>query len=80
MGVGLMIGCIRLFDTVHDYTLQFTDRQTDRHAHTHIIVHIYVFTSHHLVAASTADVPLPLGSQTIPGHSYQLLTATVHSD
>jgi hypothetical protein len=43
------------------------------------IIFSYVFTSRCLVAASTTDVPLPLGSPTVPGLSYssfslQLLT------
>jgi hypothetical protein len=27
----------------------------------------------------TADVPLPLGSRTVPGHSYRLLSSTTHN-
>jgi hypothetical protein len=34
-----------------------------------------VFTSRCFAAASTADVPLPLGSRTVPRLSYQLLTS-----
>jgi hypothetical protein len=34
-----------------------------------------VFTNRCLVAASTADIPLPLGSQTVPSLSYQLLAS-----
>jgi hypothetical protein len=29
---------------------------------------------------STADAPLPLGSRTVPGLSYRVLTATAHND
>jgi hypothetical protein len=42
---------IGLFNTASDYTLQFTITYTS--------VHGYVFTARCLVAASTADVPLP---------------------
>jgi hypothetical protein len=44
------------------------------------IDHSHVFTSRCLVAASTADVPLPLDSLSISGLSYQLLIATAHND
>jgi hypothetical protein len=72
-----MIGFIGLFDTARDYTLQFT------------IIHTHTHTQVSAVRASlavarqrfpTADVPLPIGSRTIPGLSYQLLTATAHND
>jgi hypothetical protein len=33
-----------------------------------------------LVAASTANVSLPVGSRTVPGLSYQLLTAAAYND
>jgi hypothetical protein len=48
--------------------------------HTHTSVHSHVFTSRCSVAVSTAEVPLPLGSRTVPGLSYPLLTATAHND
>jgi hypothetical protein len=51
------------------------------HCHTQTsVLYLLVFTSRCLVAASTADDPLPLGSRTIPGLSYQLLRATAHND
>jgi hypothetical protein len=67
MGFGLMTGFIGLSDVARDYTSQFTI--------THTSVHSHVFTSRCSVAAH-----FPLGSRTIPGLSYQLLTATTHYD
>jgi hypothetical protein len=66
-------GFIGLFNTARDYTLQFSITHTQ--THTHASVHSHVFTSRCSVEASTADVPLPLGSRNIPGLSCQLLTA-----
>jgi hypothetical protein len=50
------------------------------HSYTHTNVHIHVFTSRCLIAASTVDVPLPLGSRTVPGLRSKLLTATAHNN
>jgi hypothetical protein len=63
-----------LWYTMHHYTLQYTV------AHTHTTVYSHVFTSCCLVAASTADVPLPLGYQSVPSLSYLLLTAAAHNN
>jgi hypothetical protein len=41
MGFELMIKFIELFDTVHDYTLQFTVL----HMHAHTSAHSHVFTT-----------------------------------
>jgi hypothetical protein len=41
---------------------------------------VTLFTSRCLLAASNADVPLPLGSRNITGLSYQLVTATAQSE
>jgi hypothetical protein len=47
--------------------------------HTHTSVHIQVFTAVVWQRLPTADVPLTLGSRTVTGLTYQLLTATVHN-
>jgi hypothetical protein len=71
-GFWLMTWFIAHFDTVHDYTLQFT-------------------ITHTLLPTVTSSLPLlgssfqrrifhPLGSQTVPGLSYQHLTATAHNN
>jgi hypothetical protein len=57
-------------------TLYSSPLHTHTHTHTHTSVHSHVFTRHCSVASSTADIPLSLGSRTIPGLSYQFLTAT----
>jgi hypothetical protein len=72
MGFGWMAGFIGIFDTAGDYTTQFTV--------THTSVHSHVFTAVALYWLPTAEVPLLLGSWTVPGLSYQLLTATAHND
>jgi hypothetical protein len=69
-GFGLMLGFIGLFDAALDSTLQFTITHTHTHTHTHTLVSGHVFTSRSSVALPTVDVPLPLGSRTIPGLSY----------
>jgi hypothetical protein len=53
--------------TTRDYILQVVVTQSHLHCHC-------------LVAASTADITLPLGSRTIPGLGYHLLTPTAHND
>jgi hypothetical protein len=63
-GFGLMIGFTGLFDTARDYMLQFTI------THTGTSVHSDVFTISCSVVATTADVPLPLCSRTLPGLSH----------
>jgi hypothetical protein len=73
MDFGSMMGFIGLFDTIRDYTVQFTAYARTL---THTSVHSHIFTSRYLVAASTADVPLSLSSLTDYGLSYQILTAT----
>jgi hypothetical protein len=55
--------------------LQFTV-----HYYTHTSVHSHVFITIAWQRLPTADIPLPLGSLTVPGLSYQLLTATAHND
>jgi hypothetical protein len=63
--------------------LQFTI-----HYHTHARVrapthtHTHSFSRFHylLLGGPTVDVPLPQGSWTIPGISYQLLAAMAHND
>jgi hypothetical protein len=50
------------------------------YTHAHTSVHCHVFTAISLQLLPTADVPLPLGSRTVPDLSYQLLTATAHND
>jgi hypothetical protein len=64
-----MTGFIGLFDTVREYTLQFTMA-------TITSVHNNVFTAVACYRLPTADVSLPLGSRNVPGLSYQLLTTT----
>jgi hypothetical protein len=53
---------------------------TRLHFTIHYLVSSHVFISHRFVAASNGGLPLPLGSQTVPGLSYQLLTATAHNN
>jgi hypothetical protein len=70
-----MIGFSGLFNTVRDYTLQFTVTHT----------HTPVFTVTSLLAVvwyrlPKAEVPLPLVSRTVPGLSYHLLKATAHNN
>jgi hypothetical protein len=43
-------------------------------------IHSHVFTSYCLVVVSNGGRSLPLGSQSIPSLSCQLLTATAHND
>jgi hypothetical protein len=68
-----MTGFIGLFDTARDYTLQYT-------VNTHTSVHSHVFTSRCSVAASNDWNSLFVGSRTVPGLIYELLTSTAHSD
>jgi hypothetical protein len=56
------------FDTARDYTLQFTITHTNVHSNVFIVVAWQ--------RLPTTDLPLPLGSRTLAGLSYQLLTAT----
>jgi hypothetical protein len=67
MGVGLVIGFIRHFDTVRDY-------------YTYTSVHSHVFAAVAWKRLSMADVPLPLGSRTVSVPQLQTLTATAHND
>jgi hypothetical protein len=53
---------------------------TTIHHYTHISVHSHVFIAVVWQRLPTVDVTLPLGSQTVPALSYQLLTATPHND
>jgi hypothetical protein len=69
MGFGLMIGFAELFDTTHDYTLQFTISSTVTSPPA--VVRLWL---------PAADILLPLSSRTILGFSYWLLTATAHND
>jgi hypothetical protein len=85
MGFGLMTRFITHFDTVHDYSLQFTISLSLPLSLTHTLSFSLssVQSRPHcccLVMASNSEVPLPLGSQIAPGLSYQLLTATAHND
>jgi hypothetical protein len=48
--------------------------------HTYTSVHNHIFTVVASQRLSSADVPLPLGSRTVTGLSYQLLTTTAHND
>jgi hypothetical protein len=76
-----------LADTARDYILQFTVTHTYTHTHTHTHARartlLSTVTSPLAVARkrlSTADFPVPLCFRTIPGLSYQLLTATAHKE
>jgi hypothetical protein len=60
---------IELFDIARDYTSQL-----------HSSVHSHVFIAVAWKQLPMADVPLLQGSQTVPGLSFQLLTATDHKD
>jgi hypothetical protein len=72
-GFGFMIGFIGLSDTARGYTLQFTV------THTHTCP---VTSSLPLLGSGLQrrTFPFLLGSRTVPGLSYQLLTATAHND
>jgi hypothetical protein len=72
-GFEMMIGFTGLFDTVCDYTLQFTI------THTHSSVHNHVFTVVASQQNPTVDAALPLAFSSLAGFSYQLLTATSHN-
>jgi hypothetical protein len=48
--------------------------------HTHTSIHNHSFTAVACSRLPTADVPLPLGSRTVPSLSYKFLTATAHND
>jgi hypothetical protein len=74
MGFEVVIEFIGLFDTAYDYTLHLTI------THIHASVHNHDSTAVAWHRFSTADVSLPLGSQTVPGLNYQRLTATAHND
>jgi ABC-type molybdate transport system permease subunit len=66
-----MFGYIGLFDTAHNYTLRFTI--------THAVVSTVMSSLPLLVAASNGGhFSSSAGSQTIPGLSYQILTAADH--
>jgi hypothetical protein len=71
MGLGLMVGFIRLFDTVCDYILQYTVTCAREHTHTHTSSRPCL-RCHCMVAASLADIPLTLVTQTVPSFGYQL--------
>jgi hypothetical protein len=62
-GLGLMIGFIGLYDTVHDYTLHFTVI----HRHTHTSVQSRLHRRCLVEASNSAKVPLSLGFRTVPG-------------
>jgi hypothetical protein len=66
-----------------DFVAQRVTRLYNSVLDTHIHTLVSTVTSSLAVARDrlpTADVSLPLGSRTIPGHTYQLLTATTHKD
>jgi hypothetical protein len=67
-------------DSLGDYTLQFTITHTHTHTDIHSSVHSDVFTSRYSVAASNGGrSPSSVGSRTVPGFIYQLLTETAHN-
>jgi hypothetical protein len=72
----LVIGFIEL---LQDVTASNYDNLTETHMSNITVTTAHkkasVFTSRFLVAASTGDIPLPLGSRNVPGLSYQLLTS-----
>jgi hypothetical protein len=67
---------VGLFDTERDYILQLTITQTHMHTLVSTVKSSLAVSWYRL---STADVPFPLGSRTIPSLIYQLLTTT-HND
>jgi hypothetical protein len=73
-GFGLVIGFLELVQLIptskkYSLTLLHTSQIT------RLSQSAVVLTNRCFVSA-----PLPLGSQTVPGLSYQILTATAHSD
>jgi hypothetical protein len=76
-----MITFIGLFDIVCDCTLQFSiiHKHACAHTHAHNSVHSHIFTAVAWEQLLMANIPLPLGSRTAPGLSYQLLTATAYN-
>jgi hypothetical protein len=67
---GLMIRFTGLFDTACD-----ARAHAHTHTHTHTGVRSQVFT-----AVAPQQLPFPLVYPTVPGLSYQLLTATADND
>jgi hypothetical protein len=63
----------------HAHTHTHTHAHAHAHAHTHTSVHIHIFTAVVWQRFPTADVPIPLGSKTALGLSFQLLPATAHN-
>jgi hypothetical protein len=69
-----IIGFIGVFDTTCDFTAQFTVTHMHMHVHTHTHPCPQSCLHCHCLVA------LPLGSQTVPSLSYQLLTPTAHNN
>jgi hypothetical protein len=67
-----MIRFIGLYDTACDYIWQFTNTNM-------LSVHSNVSIAIAWSWLSTFDDPLPLGSRTVPGLSYNILTATAQN-
>jgi hypothetical protein len=83
MGFGSVIGFIELLQLVitsKDYALTVLHTSQITMGLTRSSQSVTVFTGRCLVVASMVDVPHPLGSQTVPGLSYQLLTAIDHKN
>jgi hypothetical protein len=83
MGFELVIGFIetlRLLTTSKDFALTVLHSSQITIGHTRSSQSVTIVSSRCLVSASTADVPLPLGSGTVTGLSHQLLTATAQND
>jgi hypothetical protein len=83
MGFELVIGFIELLQfitTSKDYVLTVLHASQITIGHTRSSQFVTIFTIRCLVAASTADVPLPLVSRTVTGLNLQLLTATAENN
>jgi hypothetical protein len=82
-GFGLVIGftkLLQLLTTSEVYALIVLHTSQITIGDTRFSSSVTAFTSRCLVAASTADVPFPLGSWIFPGLRCQLLIVTAHHD
>jgi hypothetical protein len=72
--------CLDLWPDLLDSLIQRVTTVYSSLLHTHTSVHTHVFTAVAWQRLPYVDVPLPLGSRTVRGLSYQLLKRTVHKD
>jgi hypothetical protein len=82
MGFGFVIGFI---EPLQNLTTNNYDSLTNLHTPKTTVTTAHINNSESSLAVAqqrlpTLDVPLTLASQTLPGLSYQLLSATAHKD